>query len=704
MTQQGRRGWRATVAGARSKSAQRATLLSGANSRMGGRLPNPLPTLARTPHTRAPGDSLLTGIDWQQLERRVRAQQHNREIYTPPISLFRWWARRSHALIGSLLDAAVDAGGGASVAVSDPFSGGGTVAIEAARRGLPVYAQDLHPWAVTGIATALDCVDHAEFSAAADALLEELAPLRRQLYAVQCEKHGQDSEMLTTFWVRKTACPRCSYAVFLFPYSLVTRASRAVDDPYGWWGCRACGHVTHAHLRGRSRRCDGCGCSLSTAATPLLPKRMARCVNPRCAHEFAAFADTPAYEPVLVQRHCRHEGRTITHFARPTEADRASTVVDEPTMPAALVEPIPVGLESQVLHRAGLYRWCDLYPPRQLTVMMAASQALTDMDLPAAHRNRLRLAIVGACEMAGYVSRWDRFYPKAFEALANHRFALVGLSAETNLLADRGRGTLPRRLKASAKAAEWVAQEVSSSVAPRWLPPRHRRTRLSEGITVSVGSSERQRLSDATVDLVLTDPPYFDDVQYGELAAIFLAWSRALGLLPSSVEVDLRSEVVVNSVRGTDVACYRKLLTAIFRECRRTLKDDGRILLTFHNKDLRAWWALARALRSANLHVRGLAVSAAENDADHSKRGRLGFTKDLVIECGIGERTLQPTIASSSTDPQAAELLAAGRCLALGGADSLEGFGERFQTLCGEFRPRRISPVPGPRRGAQSPG
>ncbi len=82
--------------------------------------------------------SLLRGIDWRELEQRVRAQQRNREIYTPPISLFRWWARRSHALIGALLDAAVDARDGASLSVSDPYSGGGTVAIEAARRGLPV--------------------------------------------------------------------------------------------------------------------------------------------------------------------------------------------------------------------------------------------------------------------------------------------------------------------------------------------------------------------------------------------------------------------------------------------------------------------------------------------------------------------------------------------------------------------------------------
>jgi putative DNA methylase len=658
----------------------------------------------RTPQIRRRDETLLARVDWQEVENLVRSQQRNREVHTPPISLFRWWARRSHALIGSLLDAAVEAADGDALAVSDPFSGGGTVAIEAARRGLPMYAQDLHPWAVTGLATALDGADPTEFARGADALLTKLAPLRRQLYVVPCDEHGAQSEVLTTFWVRKTACPACASQVFLFPYSLITRAGRVIDEPFGWWGCRSCGHVTRSRTNSPNHRCGRCRRTLADADVRLLPGRMAICPHPRCAHRFPAFQGAPSYEPVLVQRECRHEGKVMAHFARPTVADRVAALADVPVLPSPLCDPIPVGLETRVLHHVGLHRWRDLYPPRQLAVMVAAAEAVSELDVTASQRDRLRLAIIGASEMAGYVSRWDRFYPKAFEALANHRFGVTGLSVETNLLADRGRGTLPRRLKASGRAAEWVSREIPGSAAPTWLPPRHRRARLTAGTTVSVGSSERQRLHDSTVDLVLTDPPYFDDVQYGELAALFLAWSRALGLVPSSLEVDLDSEAVVNTARGTDVERYRILLTSIFRECRRTLKADGRVLLTFHNTDIRAWWALARALHGARLKVRALAVSVAENDADHSKRGLLGFTKDLVIECAVGVEATEPTLASSHPDnPEARELLIAGRCLALGGRDSPLAFKRRFQALRGDLRPQRISPRLNHRGSASAP-
>ncbi len=50
--------------------------------------------------------SLLDRVDWTDVSERVMREQRNRQVYVPPISLYRWWARRPHALIGALIDAA----------------------------------------------------------------------------------------------------------------------------------------------------------------------------------------------------------------------------------------------------------------------------------------------------------------------------------------------------------------------------------------------------------------------------------------------------------------------------------------------------------------------------------------------------------------------------------------------------------------------
>jgi putative DNA methylase len=65
----------------------------------------------------------------------------------------------------------------------------------------------------------------------------------------------------------------------------------------------------------------------------------------------------------------------------------------------------------------------------------------------------------------------------------------------------------------------------------------------------------------------------------------------------------------------------------------RTLARNGRLVLTFHNKDLKAWEALTAALIRANFMIIALATVSAENPADHCKRGKETFLSDLVIEC-----------------------------------------------------------------------
>jgi hypothetical protein len=131
--------------------------------------------------------------------------------------------------------------------------------------------------------------------------------------------------------------------------------------------------------------------------------------------------------------------------------------------PAPLLEKILIGRETAVLRRGGFRKWRDLYPSRQLKVLLKAVRLANGLELDRNVRSRIQLAIAGAGEMAGHLCRWDRFHPKAFEALANHRFAVLGLAVETNLVAERGRGTLKRRLRNSLNAANWTQVHISEA-------------------------------------------------------------------------------------------------------------------------------------------------------------------------------------------------------------------------------------------------
>jgi putative DNA methylase len=640
--------------------------------------------------------TLLGRVPWKVVNARVRHEQRNRETYVPPISLYRWWARRPHSLIGALLDAACESQG--SPVISDPFSGGGTVAMEAARRGLAVYAQDLHPWAVRGLASALEDVDAEVLEAAADALLSTLAESCAHLYTSSCPQHGGTCELSHVFWVRRKLCPTCDAVNYLYPYSLLTLASRGKDEENGFFGCSTCGAMTRHQARGtHNRTCGDCGGALSAPDVSLLGDRVAHCVSPSCDTQFEVFdGTTPEWMCVLVQRVCSTPSGVASHFDKPTPGEERGSVPC--VVPSSLLEAVPPGRETGLLLRAGFSRWADVYPPRQLRTLVACADAIDSLDTSEAIRTRLRLALCGAAEMAGYLSRWDRYYPKAFEAMANHRFPALGFACETNLLATRGRGTLRRRLAHSVAAARWSTDNIPRSGSIRTAGSVDRRRPVGRGALLVCGSSERQLASDRSVDLVLTDPPYFDDVQYAELASLLLAWARAVGLSPDSVSVDLAAEAVANSSRGAGVPEYKLLLMGIFREAVRTLKPRGRLVLTYHNTDIRAWWALASALHEAGLSVRAVAVAEAENGTDHAKRGSNAFTSDLVIECRrTTKRAVPVSVIKSAETPEAHELLAAGRTIAKGGGLDLPSFVEQYRSERGEVATIRIR-VPEPEK------
>ena len=634
---------------------------------------------------------VLDRVNWHKVNHVTRDQVRNREQYCPPISLFRWWARRPHALIGALLDAS---GLPKGELVSDVFSGGGTVALEAVARGFKVYAQDFHPWVTWGLRTALDGISPETLERGISTFIEELESKVKPLYSAPCPLHGS-SEVLHTFWVRECRCLYCGNRLYLFPYSLITVSSRSSTEPYGYYGCSGCGGVTRKRLESqRPRRCE-CGAAFSPERRPLLARRLVKCSH--CSHEIPcedAWASKVVWKVALIQRLCMVKEREIVHFDIPQPQEALTTgKIKYPAVPTSLRASIPRGRETDVLRKTGFTKWYELYPARQLTVLLHAAEVAKALTIEEQVRNRIQLAIASASEMAGYLCRWDRFHPKVFEAMANHRFSPLGLAVEINLMGRRGRGTLRRRLAASLKSARWshattqpLARQFSLTTqsSPKGRP-------LPCEINVACGSSSHQLLPDRSVGLMITDPPYYDSVQYGELGAVFVAWARVVKGNKNEWRTQIDEEAVPNSIRGTGMEHYANLLRKIFRETRRTLKPKAKLLLTYHSSDFRGWAALGLALHSAGLHVLGLATAHSENESDHPKRGRLVFCKDLVLECRTGGK--RPKALRVVTPPRSEdekELIAAGRAIALHSRDGVRAMADFFLQEVSQLRKQRI--------------
>lgn len=586
---------------------------------------------------------MLSGIGWESLGKQVARELRNREDHSPAVSVYRWWARRPHAVMGAVLEAARERYGD-NLTVADPFSGGGTVTIEAAARGLRAYAQDIHAWPALGLGVALAPCSPESLRHEASRLLDHLSGLR------EAYRTPDGAELSHILRVKATRCADCSRETFRFPGLMVSARSRAGAERQAFFGCCRCGAVGLRRRDSKSFTCPTC--AFRAAGT---------CEEGKCAHcDSAAEPTSVRWHPVLVQELVPrgHSLRAVMRQVRPDDPVEVKAQAPDGLLDGV----IPPGLETQRLLNAGFKRWRDLYSGRQLITLGAALSYLKHSKLESAVRDRLAYAVIGAAEMPANVSRWDRFHMKAFEAMANHRFGLSNLVVETNLLSPVGRGTLPRRLATAQKAAHWLVEAGRQPRVVRSGRPARRRAENWD-VLIKTGSSREQDLPDGSVSVVVTDPPYFDDVQYGELAHLFHAW---LSAYEPSVCHDFSDEAVPNSKRGVSADDYTATISAVLAESRRTLRSDGRLILTFHNRKLAAWIALATALRRAGFAVDALAVVLAENDADHCKRDVVAMLHDLVIECvPVGaKRDGAVHVASKPSSSAEKNLIAMGRALA----------------------------------------
>jgi putative DNA methylase len=136
-------------------------------------------------------------------------------------------------------------------------------------------------------------------------------------------------------------------------------------------------------------------------------------------------------------------------------------------------------------------------------------------------------------------------------------------------------------------------------------------------VTITCKSADAlDHIEDASVDAVVMDPPYYDNVMYAELSDFFYVWlKRTAGYVMPELFVraltDKEHEAIANTAkfkgqnRAKDLAGrdYQQRMAAIFAECRRVLKPNGIMTLMFTHKATGAWDALTKGLMEAGFII-----------------------------------------------------------------------------------------------------
>lgn len=100
----------------------------------------------------------------------------------------------------------------------------------------------------------------------------------------------------------------------------------------------------------------------------------------------------------------------------------------------------------------------------------------------------------------------------------------------------------------------------------------------------------KEEIPDNSVSLIITDPPYMEQVMYSEYMQLYHPFLN--------LDFNLKDEIVVSSanIRNKDKQNYFMLLDEVFKICAQKLKTNAYMCLFFHDSNLEVWSELIKIL------------------------------------------------------------------------------------------------------------
>jgi putative DNA methylase len=572
-------------------------------------------------------------------------ESYNKHLYRPNTYLHKWWARRSGTTFRHILKQLVDdsakrdfyePGGLEGKIILDPMIGGGTTLHEAIRMGANVIGMDIDPIPVlqTKAGLTLSPLRHKKliFNQFLHTLRTKLAPFYRTTCPT-CKRSAETQFML--YGLRR----RCSCREVLFVDHCLLRQGNDHDVHI----CHRCRDVFTATRHKCQKKAD----------RPLMEKGTKCCEA--CHAPFADMLNDPfseRYVPLVIVGICRNHGGFFKSIGKEDLEllAKARASAQQLTFGDFHDFDVPHGPKSDDLLRRGISSFLELFTPRQLLYLAISLDFLSQLS----DEDRLWMALLVStslefnCLLCGYKGRDIRRPGAIRHVFSHHAYSFPYTALENNMVfSGNTSGTLNRLFNDRIlRAGEWALQPIETRIV------RERRVKtpivgeIDGGKPVSswkaLNAGERRffllqgdasalDVPENSVDYVVTDPPYYDSVQYSDLSNFFRVWLHLL--LPR--EADWHYDSLASAVSEGTVSGGRKygeVIGDIWKMCWRALKKErGRLIFTFHHWRHEAWAELSLSLKTAGFMLVNRYVVFSENPVSVHILGVKSLKHDTVL-------------------------------------------------------------------------
>lgn len=615
-----------------------------------------------------PPRALETDLPLEEISALAELESWRKEVNRPVYHMHKWWATRLGSvfraiLLAGNLDANTDVWSEfykrhnfQNCVVLDPFMGSGTTVGEALKLGCRVVGVDINPVSYFQVKKALEPCSEAALRAAYARLEAEVAPEVQRFY--RSSHNGIPADLLYTFWVKTLSCPSCNGRTRLFSKWIFSSNAYPNKKPDSWAICPCCGEVNSVLYTSHAAVCEACRHEFDPQVGPVDGGSF-RCEECGKQHKMLdrvrCLSSPPAHEMYALML-LLPDGRKV--YKRPEAADRAlyeeaACALRESRLPIPNVA-IPSGHNTDQARGYNYRFWHEMYNDRQLYALGTLLKGiLQEPDRNA--RECLLLLFSGVLEWNNMFCSFKGEGTGAVRPLFSHHI----LKPERTPLEANPWGTdkssgafstlFERRLLVGKRycenpfelRVEWQNGKVTGKkvyglncpLKPVMASTFDEIASQNADVLLLSGDAGCLPLPSDSVDLVVTDPPYFDNVHYSELADFFFAWLK-MGVGESEPGFQALTSRNEREVQGKDATEFASLLGGVLKESVRVMKPQGLLAFTFQHAREEAWLAVSSAIEQAGLTVVAAHPVKAEMALSVPKQqAKEPINLDLIIVC-----------------------------------------------------------------------
>lgn len=612
--------------------------------------------------------AIENGFPFEKLAAVAELESWRKEVNRPIYHIHKWWAQRLGSVFRAMLIAATypkDADIMSlfcqklsldGIIVFDPFMGSGTTIGEAYKLGARAIGKDINPVAVFAVQNALGEYSREEVQRTFCTIEKDLAENLRSFY-VALLPDGTKCEALYYFWVKTIQCPVCHQSVDLFTSRVFSTHAYPAKFPEAKAVCPACGAVNSVRYDSHFAACQQCGrsydphvgnakdgkatCPMCHSAFPIA-KTYLKTDRPPTHRLYAKMVLTSEGEKVYLP--ADHFDIDLYENAKSANAKRGQQY------PLERIEP---GYNTDQVLNYGYRHWHEMFNDRQLLCLSLLSERIA--AIPETNmRDLFACLFSGMLEFNNMFASFKGEGTGAVRHMFSHHILkpeLMPLEAnmwgtdkssgafstlfKTRLLKALDYRENPFEVQAKRVRGKTVGEKVfgaSKSIGGRIASTWAEFQATGAPLLIGCGDSSHTDIDKETVDLIVTDPPFFDNVHYSQLADFFYVWLRQI--LGTSGMFARATTRVKEEVQQSNPQEFTINLTAVFKECFRVLKESGLLIFTYHHSRIDGWVSVFQAVTDAGFIMTCAHPTKAEMAVAQPKRqAKEPINFDIIFVC-----------------------------------------------------------------------